>query len=84
MERWFLSMASCFREPTRIDVHRCLSAAYVLLIVAMFVLPFYSAEGYSILRNTTSHLKGTKDTKCLDHESCICCSWCYMCSKSLA
>lgn len=29
---------------------------YPLLIVVMFVLPFFSFEGYSILKHTTSHL----------------------------
>lgn len=30
--------------------------AYLLLLIVMFVLPYYSAEGYSPLLHTTSHL----------------------------
>ena len=35
---------------------RFLLLAYILLLLVMFILPFYSSEGYLILRNTTSHL----------------------------
>ena len=30
--------------------------AYILMLLAMFILPFYSVDEYSILKNTTSHL----------------------------
>ncbi len=30
--------------------------AYILLVLAAFVLPFFSVEEYSIVKNTTSHL----------------------------
>ncbi len=33
-----------------------LITAYILMIFVMFVLPFYSFEGYCIIKNTTSHL----------------------------
>ncbi len=33
-----------------------LPATYVLMLLVMFILPFFSVEEYSILRNTTSHL----------------------------
>jgi len=35
---------------------RILMAANILLLIVMFLLPKYSAEGYSVLKNTTSHL----------------------------
>jgi hypothetical membrane protein len=34
--------------------------SYILLIVTMFVLPFFSAEGYSIVKHTTSQLGAQK------------------------
>lgn len=36
--------------------------SYVILILVMFVLPFFSEENYSILRNTTSQLGAQKTT----------------------
>ncbi len=33
-----------------------LQAAYILVLVIMFILPFYSVEEYSIIRNTLSQL----------------------------
>jgi len=33
-----------------------LPAAYILMLLVMFILPFFSVEEYSILKNTTSHL----------------------------
>ena len=33
-----------------------LPAAYALMLAAMFVLPFFCVDEYSILKNTTSHL----------------------------
>jgi len=33
-----------------------ITVTYVLFLIVSFLLPFYSFEGYSILRNTTSHL----------------------------
>lgn len=65
MKYFLKSKANSFRESTRIDVHLCLCVAYSLLIVVMFVLPFYSVEGYSILRNTTSHLGAQKTPNAL-------------------
>ena len=38
-----------------------LVVTYLLMIIVVFVLPFFSIEGYSILRNTTSHL-GAQNT----------------------
>ena len=35
---------------------RFLRTAYLLMIPVIFILPFYSLESYSILKNTTSHL----------------------------
>lgn len=35
---------------------RYLLTAYVALLIVMFLLPRYSVEGYSVLKNTTSHL----------------------------
>lgn len=35
--------------------------SYLLLILTMFVLPFFSVDNYSILKNTTSHL-GAQNT----------------------
>jgi hypothetical membrane protein len=35
-------------------------ASYILLIVTMFVLPFFSAEEYSIVKHTTSQLGAQK------------------------
>ena len=37
-----------------------LPAAYILMILVIFILPFFSVEEYSILKNTTSHL-GAQD-----------------------
>lgn len=34
--------------------------SYILLILTMFVLPFFSAEGYSIVEHTTSQLGAQK------------------------
>ena len=31
-------------------------AAYVLMLLVVFILPFFSADEYSIVKNTTSHL----------------------------
>ncbi len=31
-------------------------AAYILMLLVMFILPFFSVDEYSILKNTTSHL----------------------------
>lgn len=33
-----------------------LPVAYILMLLIMFILPFYSVDEYSILKNTTSHL----------------------------
>lgn len=33
-----------------------LPVAYVLMVLAAFILPFFSVEEYSIVKNTTSHL----------------------------
>jgi len=33
-----------------------LPVVYILMLIVMFVLPFYSVDEYSILKNTTSHL----------------------------
>ena len=41
---------------------RFLLYAFILLLIVMFVLPFYSADTYSIVRNTTSQL-GAQSTK---------------------
>ena len=30
--------------------------SYLILLLVIFILPFYSVESYSILKNTTSHL----------------------------
>ena len=35
-------------------------ASFIVLIVTMFVLPFFSAEGYSIIKHTTSQLGAQK------------------------
>ncbi len=35
--------------------------SYILMLLVIFILPFYSVEGYSILKNTTSHL-GAQNT----------------------
>lgn len=40
---------------------RYLLPVYILLILVMFILPYYSLEGYSVLRNTTSQL-GAQNT----------------------
>lgn len=40
---------------------RYLLCACLLLLIVMFILPFHSAESYSIVRNTTSHL-GAQNT----------------------
>lgn len=40
---------------------RYILPVYVLLLLVMFILPFYSAEGYLISKNTTSHL-GAQNT----------------------
>lgn len=40
---------------------RFLLVSFLLLLVVMFVLPFFSAESYSILKNTTSEL-GAQNT----------------------
>lgn len=34
--------------------------SYLILILVMFLLPFFTAEGYSIIRNTTSQLGAQK------------------------
>ena len=36
------------------------ATSYVLLIITMFVLPYFSAEGYSIVQHTTSQLGAQK------------------------
>ena len=33
-----------------------LVAAYIAMLLVIFILPFYSAEGYSVVHNTTSEL----------------------------
>ena len=33
-----------------------LPAVYILMLLVMFILPFFSVDEYSILKNTTSHL----------------------------
>lgn len=33
-----------------------LPSAYILMLLVIFILPFYSVDEYSILKNTTSHL----------------------------
>ncbi len=40
---------------------RLLLPAYIVMILVVFILPFFSVEGYSILKNTTSHL-GAQNT----------------------
>ena len=35
---------------------RFILAVSIVMFLAIFILPFYSAEGYSILKHTTSHL----------------------------
>jgi hypothetical membrane protein len=35
---------------------RFLLPPYIMLLLVMFILPFYSVDGYSLLMNTTSHL----------------------------
>lgn len=35
---------------------RYLLSAYVVMLIVMFLLPSFSVEGYSVLKNTTSHL----------------------------
>lgn len=41
---------------------RYLLATYIVLILVMFILPNYSSENYSLLKNTTSHL-GAQNTQ---------------------
>jgi hypothetical membrane protein len=38
-----------------------LAMAYIIMLLVMFILPFFSLENYSILKNTTSHL-GAQNT----------------------
>ena len=38
-----------------------LKGTYILMLLVIFVLPFYSHENYTILKNTTSHL-GAQNT----------------------
>jgi len=40
----------------KISDFRCLLYALLLILPVMFALPFYSADTYSIIKNTTSHL----------------------------
>jgi hypothetical membrane protein len=40
---------------------RYLMPVYILMIPVIFILPYFSAEGYSILKHTTSHL-GAQNT----------------------
>lgn len=42
--------------PKSIARYRFLLPVYIFLILAMFLLPSFSVEGYSVLKNTTSHL----------------------------
>lgn len=35
---------------------RLLPVAYLLMVLAAFILPFFSVEEYSLIKNTTSHL----------------------------
>lgn len=59
---------------------------YLILILVMFILPFYSTEGYSIFKNTTSHLGGQNipnawimnTTFCLLGIACIMEAWLYL------
>lgn len=41
---------------------RYLLYSFLLILLVMFVLPFYSVETYSIIKNTTSHLGAQKTT----------------------
>ncbi|MDP3965028.1 MAG: DUF998 domain-containing protein [bacterium] len=43
-------------KKKRIENKRYLLPVYILLLFIMFILPYYSAEEYSILKNTTSQL----------------------------
>jgi len=36
--------------------HRIFVSSYLIMILIMFVLPFYTADGYSVVRHTTSQL----------------------------
>lgn len=49
------------KKKRKIHNLRYIVPVYVLLLLVMFILPFYSAEGYSISKNTTSHL-GAQNT----------------------
>ena len=44
------------REKRKLSDFRYLLYAFLLLLPIMFVLSFYSADTYSIIKNTTSHL----------------------------
>jgi len=70
----------------RIENKRYLLPVYCLLLLVMFILPYYSAEGYSILKNTTSQL-GAQNTPnawimnltfCLLGIACIFEAWLYL------
>lgn len=42
---------------------RYLLPAYVTLLIVIFLLPYYSAEGYSVIKNTTSQLGAQNSPK---------------------
>lgn len=44
------------RQKRKLSDFRYLLCTFLLLLPVMFVLPFYSADTYSIIKNTTSHL----------------------------
>lgn len=49
------------KKMRKINNLRYILPVYLLLLLVMFILPFYSAEGYLISKNTTSHL-GAQNT----------------------
>jgi len=48
-------------EKRKLAAPRYLLYTFLLLLPVMFILPFYSADSYSIIKNTTSHL-GAQNT----------------------
>jgi len=42
--------------PRKILEFRYLLPVYIILLVVMFLLPYFSADGYSVFKNTTSQL----------------------------
>jgi len=49
------------RKRIKIRNLRYIMIVYFILLLVMFILPFYSAEGYSLFKNTTSQL-GAQNT----------------------